>query len=124
MWVRGGKRATADYDKIAAIGVRLRRWVSSHGFSINVAPDLEHFAGIVPCGIADAGATSLARLGVDARTATRGRAPCARRSSALRAHLRGRETPPLAAEPPGRVAAGMNKRKKSTVPPGCPGGRR
>ena len=43
--------------------MRLRRWVSSHGFSVNVAPDLEHFSGIVPCGIADAGATSLARLG-------------------------------------------------------------
>ena len=54
------------HDKIAAIGVRLRRWVSSHGFSVNVAPDLEHFSGIVPCGIADAGATSLAHLGVDA----------------------------------------------------------
>jgi lipoyl(octanoyl) transferase len=45
--------------------VRLRRWVSSHGFSINVAPDLGHFSGIVPCGIADAGVTSLARIGVD-----------------------------------------------------------
>jgi lipoyl(octanoyl) transferase len=44
--------------------VRLRRWVSSHGFSVNVAPNLEHFAGIVPCGIA-AEATSLARLGLD-----------------------------------------------------------
>ena len=52
--------------KIAAIGVRLRRWVSFHGFSINVDPDLEHFAGIVPCGIdADAyGVTSLVDLGL------------------------------------------------------------
>jgi lipoyl(octanoyl) transferase len=49
--------------KIAAIGVRLRHWVSSHGFSLNVAPDLEHYAGIVPCGIEDAGVTSLAQLG-------------------------------------------------------------
>ncbi len=50
-------------EKIAAIGVRLRRWVSFHGVSLNVAPDLEHFAGIVPCGIADAGVTSLEKLG-------------------------------------------------------------
>ncbi len=49
--------------KIAAIGVKLRRWVSFHGVSLNVAPDLEHFTGIVPCGIADADVTSLERLG-------------------------------------------------------------
>ena len=58
------RRIRAAARKVAAIGVRLRRWVSSHGFSINVAPDLEHFAGIVPCGIADAGVTSLAALGI------------------------------------------------------------
>ncbi len=52
-------------DKIAAIGIRLRRWVSFHGVSINVEPDLSHFAGIVPCGIADQhlGVTSLVDLG-------------------------------------------------------------
>ena len=55
----------AGDDKIAAVGVKLRRWVSFHGVSLNVAPDLEHFAGIVPCGISDAGVTSLKRLGVD-----------------------------------------------------------
>ena len=49
--------------KIAAIGVRVRRWVSYHGVAINLAPDLEHFAGIVPCGISDFGVTSLAELG-------------------------------------------------------------
>ncbi len=63
VWVPGREPGVPTYDKIAAIGVRLRRWVSYHGFSINVAPDLEHFAGIVPCGIRGAGVTSLARLG-------------------------------------------------------------
>lgn len=51
-------------DKIAAIGIRLRRWVSFHGISINVDPDLEHFSGIVPCGITDHGVTSLVDLGL------------------------------------------------------------
>ena len=50
--------------KIAAIGVRVRRWVSYHGVAINLAPDLEHFGGIVPCGIRDLGVTSLADLGL------------------------------------------------------------
>lgn len=49
--------------KIAALGVRVKRWVTLHGFSINVAPDLGHFSGIVPCGIAEFGVTSLAELG-------------------------------------------------------------
>jgi lipoyl(octanoyl) transferase len=49
--------------KIAAIGVKVRRWISFHGVSLNVEPDLSHFAGIVPCGIADAGVTSLVDLG-------------------------------------------------------------
>jgi lipoyl(octanoyl) transferase len=51
-------------DKIAAIGIRLRRWVSFHGISINVEPDLRHFSGIVPCGVADHGVTSLVDLGL------------------------------------------------------------
>jgi len=51
-------------DKIAAIGVRIRRWVSYHGVALNVRPDLSHYAGIVPCGISGHGVTSLADLGV------------------------------------------------------------
>ena len=51
-------------DKIAAIGIRVRRWVSFHGISLNVEPDLGHFAGIVPCGITGHGVTSLADLGL------------------------------------------------------------
>lgn len=60
---------TRDVDgteaKIGAIGVRIRRWVTMHGFSVNLAPDLAHFSGIVPCGIAEYGVTSLARLGIE-----------------------------------------------------------
>lgn len=51
-------------DKVAAIGIRLRRWVSFHGISINVEPDLAHFSGIVPCGITEHGVTSLVDLGL------------------------------------------------------------
>jgi lipoyl(octanoyl) transferase len=61
VWVaRDGGRE----DKIAAIGVRIRHWVSFHGISINVEPDLTHYAGIVPCGIAEHGVTSLVDLGL------------------------------------------------------------
>jgi lipoyl(octanoyl) transferase len=59
---------TRDIDgreaKIGAIGVRIRRWVTMHGFAVNLDPDLSHFDGIVPCGIAEFGVTSFARLGV------------------------------------------------------------
>lgn len=51
-------------DKIAAIGIRLRKWISFHGISVNVEPDLSHFDGIVPCGISDHGVTSLVDLGL------------------------------------------------------------
>jgi lipoyl(octanoyl) transferase len=66
VWVRRPNRAADAEDKIAAIGLRLRRWVSYHGISLNVEPDLEHFAGIVPCGVAQHGVTSLADLGLTA----------------------------------------------------------
>ncbi len=60
---------TRDIDgeeaKIGAIGVRVRRWVTMHGFSVNIAPDLSHFSGIVPCGIEEFGVTSLAKLGLE-----------------------------------------------------------
>jgi lipoyl(octanoyl) transferase len=52
-------------DKIAAIGIRLHKWVSFHGISINVNPDLEHFSGIIPCGIEEHGVTSFTDLGID-----------------------------------------------------------
>lgn len=55
---------TNTEDKIAAIGIRLRKWVSFHGISINVEPDLNHFGGIVPCGITEHGVTSLVDLGL------------------------------------------------------------
>ena len=69
VWVtRPDKPRLADgslaEDKIAAIGIKLRRWVSFHGISINVEPDLSHFSGIVPCGIRDHGVTSLVDLGL------------------------------------------------------------
>lgn len=68
VWVvrpdRSGTDGGPAEDKIAAIGIRVRRWVSFHGISINVEPDLSHFAGIVPCGIAGHGVTSLVDLGL------------------------------------------------------------
>jgi lipoyl(octanoyl) transferase len=65
VWVARPDKGVDYEDKIAAIGVRLRRWVSFHGISVNVAPDLTHFEAIVPCGVADPryGVTSLADLG-------------------------------------------------------------
>jgi len=60
VWVRRGDRE----DKIAAIGIRVRHWVSFHGISLNVLPDIDHFGGIVPCGVRDHGVTSLADLGL------------------------------------------------------------
>jgi lipoyl(octanoyl) transferase len=70
VWVeRRGAGGLLREDKVAAIGVKLRRWVSFHGVSLNVAPDLSHFGGIVPCGVTDHGVTSLAVLGAPATLA-------------------------------------------------------
>lgn len=55
----------AGEDKIGAIGVRVRRWIAFHGIALNVAPDLDHFTGIVPCGVSQHGVTSLKALGKD-----------------------------------------------------------
>ncbi|MCS6779931.1 MAG: lipoyl(octanoyl) transferase LipB [Geminicoccaceae bacterium] len=63
VWVEGADRREA---KIAAIGVRVRHWVTFHGLALNVCPDLEHFSGIVPCGLAAYPVTSLAALGIEA----------------------------------------------------------
>lgn len=83
VWVqrpdRVGPNGAPAEDKIAAIGVKLRRWVSFHGISINVEPNLAHFSGIVPCGIAQHGVTSLVDLGLPVTMADL--------DSALLAHL-------------------------------------
>ena len=64
VWVPRPELGPGREDKIAAIGIRVRRWVTFHGLSLNVAPTLEHFDGIVPCGIEGYGVTSLSDLGV------------------------------------------------------------
>jgi lipoyl(octanoyl) transferase len=71
IWVRRGAPGTpgAREDKVAAIGVRVRKWVTYHGMSINVDPTLDHFDGIVPCGISEHGVTSLWDLGITASIA-------------------------------------------------------
>lgn len=70
IWVATGDRE----EKIAAIGVRVRHWVAYHGLALNVAPDLSHFSGIVPCGLEGFGVTSLQKLGVEAGMAEVGEA--------------------------------------------------
>lgn len=70
VWVKcresADRSGSGDEKKIAAIGLRLRRWISFHGISINVAPDLDHYSDIVPCGIREFGISSLLELGVEA----------------------------------------------------------
>jgi lipoyl(octanoyl) transferase len=64
VWVRRPEKGVDAEDKIAALGIRVRRWVSFHGISLNVEPELAHFDGIVPCGVSDQGVTSLVDLGL------------------------------------------------------------
>src|SRR3546814_5135325 len=66
IWTRDG----GEEAKIGAIGVRVRKWVTLHGFSVNITPDLAHFGGIVPCGLPDYPVTSVAKLGKTADFAT------------------------------------------------------
>ena len=65
IWVDMARYGSVGDKKIAAIGVRIRHWITFHGVAINVNPNLSHFGGIVPCGISDAGVTSFEELGVD-----------------------------------------------------------
>jgi lipoyl(octanoyl) transferase len=66
VWVRRPEKGNGYEDKIAAIGIRVRRWVTLHGVALNVEPELPHFSGIVPCGVSESryGVTSLADLGL------------------------------------------------------------
>jgi lipoyl(octanoyl) transferase len=64
VWVRRPEKGEGVEDKVAAIGIRVRRWVTFHGISLNVEPDLTHFTGIVPCGVTQHGVTSLVDLGL------------------------------------------------------------
>lgn len=64
VWVKREDKGAGQEDKIAAIGIRLKRWISLHGISLNMEPNLDHFAGIVPCGITQYGVTSLVDLGL------------------------------------------------------------
>jgi lipoyl(octanoyl) transferase len=70
VWVRRPDKGEGFEDKIAAIGIRVRQWVTLHGFSLNIEPDLTHFAGIVPCGVSEShyGVTSLVDLGLTVTT--------------------------------------------------------
>ena len=69
LWVNEGEHGLKLESKIAAIGIRLRRWVSFHGIAINIAPNLEHFSGIVPCGINNYGVTSFEDLNIPIKLA-------------------------------------------------------
>jgi lipoyl(octanoyl) transferase len=105
VWVQRPDKGAGYEDKIAAIGVRVRRWVTLHGLAFNVDPDLSHFSGIVPCGVVDAryGVTSLVDLGHSVTLAD------------VDVVLR-REFPPLF----GAIAAASDRRKRREVVAGRP----
>lgn len=65
IWVKRENDPLGGEDKIGALGVRVRKWIAFHGIALNVSPDLEHYAGIVPCGVSQHGVTSLQALGKD-----------------------------------------------------------
>jgi lipoyl(octanoyl) transferase len=96
VWVRRPDKGPGREDKVAAIGVRVSRWVTFHGIAINVAPALEHFDGIVPCGISDQGVTSFEDLGQ--------LVSMAEVDMALRAAFERRFGPTMAAEKPEGLA--------------------
>lgn len=91
VWVERKGPGWSREDKIAAIGVKVRRWVSFHGISLNVEPELDHFGGIVPCGIAEHGVTSLLDLGV---TASMDEADAALKASFVRVFGAAENSPP------------------------------
>jgi len=97
VWVSRPDKGPGREDKVAAIGVRVSRWVSFHGIAINVAPQLDHFSGIVPCGISDQGVTSFEDLGQ--------LASMAEVDMALRVAFERRFGPTVAARPEGLVSA-------------------
>jgi len=97
VWVERKGAGWSREDKIAAIGVRLRRWISYHGIAFNVEPELEHFSGIVPCGITAHGVTSLVDLGLPVTMAEA--------DAALRAAFEEIFGPTVSADPPAALAS-------------------
>ncbi len=110
VWVARPDKGDGFEDKIAAIGIRVRRWVTLHGFALNVDPDLSHFSGIVPCGIADrrCGVTSLFDLGVTASMPEV--------DVALRASFEPLFGPTVDALPPARNSQTVAKTENSSSP--------
>jgi lipoyl(octanoyl) transferase len=107
VWVQRPEKGPGFEDKIAAIGVRVQRWVTLHGFALNVEPDLSHFAGIVPCGVADRryGVTSLADLG------------CRATMSDVDVALRAEFTPLFGASVPTLASASQTLRSTENISP-------
>ncbi|MBI1186830.1 MAG: lipoyl(octanoyl) transferase LipB [Alphaproteobacteria bacterium] len=106
VWVERKGPGWAREDKIAAIGIKLRRWVSFHGIAFNVEPDLSHFDGIVPCGIREHGVTSLVDLGLPVSMDEA--------DAALRAAFEARFGPTFAAAPPEVSERGLPARSATT----------